>query len=138
MKTVLPVTTLIVAFLWVGCVIIPTAEHAPRGRGSLDQERLGFIRTGATPKEEVLLSLGEPDMVRQREKIFAYVWVMVSGYWFYFIPGGYAPPAAGAGTFSNPHILLIEFDDAHVIKRFELKQLGVFSLRNLTDEIMRW
>jgi outer membrane protein assembly factor BamE (lipoprotein component of BamABCDE complex) len=129
-KNIFPSITMIVLFLCGGCVIIPTPEHVDVGRGSLGNERLASIRTGVTNKEEVLLSLGEPDMVWKHERIFAYRWVMVSGY--------VVAVTGGAGAATNPHFFLIEFDDRDIVKRFELRKQGIFSSRNPSDEIMGW
>ncbi len=133
MKNIFPSITMIVLFLCGGCVIIPTPEHVDVGRGSLGNERLASIRTGVTNKEEVLLSLGEPDMVWKHERIFAYRWVMVSGY---VVAVG--PSQVAGGAITNPHFFLIEFDDRDIVKRVELRKQGIFSSRNPSDEIMRW
>ena len=136
MKHIVASTTMIVLFICGGCVIIPTPEHVLTGRWSIDQERLASIRTGVTNKEEVLLSLGEPDMVWKHERIFAYQWNTVTGYLVVVGPpgrGGTAVPVTG-----NTYRFLIEFDDRDIVKRFELRKQGIFSSRDPSDEIMRW
>jgi len=82
----------------------------------------------ATTKEEILLKLGEPDLVLNREKIFVYRWEMVAAYFFV---GGYG--AGAAGPIQRSHFLIIEFDDKNIVARHDVTE-SVFSSRTPSVE----
>lgn len=103
------------------CMVIPTPEHRIAGRVPCDEEKTTFIVKETTSKEAVLLKLGEPDLVLNRETIFVYRWEMVAAY---FIVGGYG--AGAMGPIQRPHFLIIEFNDKNMITRHEVKA-SVFS-----------
>ena len=118
-----------------GCMIIPipTQEHnycydlwadnceSFRTRGEITKENVEFIRVGSTAKEEVLLKLGAPNVVKGNETIFEYHWLMVSGYTQWAVglwPGLGA--AGGIARFSR-HVLTVEFDENNVVSRHEIR-----------------
>jgi hypothetical protein len=103
------------------CMVIPTPEHRIAGRVPCDDEKTTFMVKETTSKEEVLLKLGEPDLVLNQEKIFVYRWEMVAAY---FIVGGYG--AGAIGPIQRPHFLIIEFNDKNIIIRHEV-MASVFS-----------
>jgi len=105
------------------CVVIPTPEHRDHGRVPCDDEKTTFMVQHTTNKEEVLLKLGEPDLVLDREKIFVYRWEMVAAYFFV---GAYY--SGGGGPLQRPHFLIIEFDDKSIVARHEVRE-SVFSSR---------
>ena len=118
MKTLL--TALLIVFT-SACMVIPTPEHRIAGRVPCDEEKTTFIMKETTSKEEVLLKLGEPDLVLNRERIFVYRWEMVAAYFFV---GGYG--AGAMGPIQRPHFLIIEFNDKNIISRHEVRA-SVFS-----------
>jgi len=71
----------------------------------------------------VLLQLGEPDLVLNRERIFVYRWEMVAAY---FAVGGYGGGAVG--PIQRTNFLIIEFDDKNRVSRHEVRG-SVFSSR---------
>jgi hypothetical protein len=103
------------------CIVIPTPEHRIGGRVPCDDEKATFMVKDMTNKEEVLLKLGEPDLVLNRERIFVYRWEMVAAYFFV---GTYY--AATGGPIQRPHFLIIEFNDRNVVSRHEVRA-SVFS-----------
>jgi outer membrane protein assembly factor BamE (lipoprotein component of BamABCDE complex) len=103
------------------CMVIPTPEHRIAGRVPCDDEKTMFIVKETTSKEEVLLKLGEPDLVMNQERIFVYRWEMVAAY---FVVGGYGSGAIG--PIQRPHFLIIEFNDKSVVSRHEVRA-SVFS-----------
>jgi len=105
------------------CMVIPTPEHRLGGRVPCDDEKTTFIVKETTTREEVLLKLGEPDLVLDRERIFVYRWEMVAAY---FLVGGYG--GGTGGPIHRPHFLTIEFDDRNVVRRHEVRE-SVFSSR---------
>src|SRR5512137_136684 len=102
-------------------MVIPTPEHRIAGRVPCDEEKTTFIVKETTSKEEVLLKLGEPDLVLNRETIFVYRWELVAAY---FVVGGYG--AGAMGPIQRPHFLIIEFNDKNTISRHEIRA-SVFS-----------
>jgi hypothetical protein len=102
-------------------MVIPTPEHRIAGRVPCDDEKTTFMVKETTSKEEVLLKLGEPDLVMNQERIFVYRWEMVAAYFFV---GGYG--AGAAGPIPRPHFLIIEFNDKNVVSRHEV-MASIFS-----------
>ena len=113
------------------CMIIPTPEHRDHGRVPCDDEKTTSLVKDTTSKEEVLLKLGEPDLVLDREKIFVYRWEMVAAYFFV---GGYY--AAAGGPIHRSHFLIIEFDDRNIVARHEVRE-SVFSSRTPSVETFK-
>lgn len=113
--------TLLLILFFSACMVIPTPEHRIAGRVPCDDEKTTFIVKETTSKEEVLLKLGEPDLVLNQERIFVYRWEMVAAY---FIVGGYGGGAAG--PIQRPHFLIIEFNDRNIVNRHEVRA-SVFS-----------
>ncbi len=105
------------------CVVIPTPGHRIQGRVPCDDEKTTFMVKDTTSKEEVLLQLGEPDLVLNRERIFVYRWEMVAAY---FAVGGYGGGAVG--PIQRTNFLIIEFDDKNRVNRHEVRG-SVFSSR---------
>jgi hypothetical protein len=105
------------------CIIIPTPEHRDHGRVPCDDEKTTFMVQDTTNKEEVLLKLGEPDLVLNRERIFVYRWEMVAAYFFV---GGYG--AGAGGPIQRPHFFIIEFDHRNIVSRHEVRE-SLFSSR---------
>jgi hypothetical protein len=113
------------------CVVIPTPEHRDHGRVPCDEEKTAFMVKDTTKKEEVLLKLGEPDLVLDRERIFVYRWEMVAAYFFV---GGYG--AGTGGPIQRSHFLIIEFDDKDIVARHEVSA-SVFSSRTPSVETFK-
>lgn len=106
-----------------GCIVIPTPEHRIQGRVPCDSDKTTFMVKDTTSKEEVLLQLGEPDLVLNRERIFVYRWEMVAAY---LAVGGYG--AGAVGPIQRINFLIIEFDDKNRVSRHEVRG-SVFSSR---------
>lgn len=113
------------------CMVIPTPEHRLGGRVPCDDEKTTFIVKETTSKEEVLLKLGEPDLVLNQETIFVYRWEMVAAY---FVVGGYG--AGAMGPIQRPHFLIIEFNGKNRVSRHEVRG-SVFSSRTPPVETFR-
>lgn len=113
------------------CVVIPTPEHRDHGRVPCDDEKTSFMVKDTTTKEEVLLKLGEPDLVLNHERIFVYRWEMVAAYFFV---GGYG--SGTGGPIQRPHFLIIEFDDRNIVSRHEVRE-SVFSSRTPSVETFK-
>jgi outer membrane protein assembly factor BamE (lipoprotein component of BamABCDE complex) len=115
-----------------GCVIIPTPEHGAGvtgGRGQIPQKTLDLIKPGVTTREDVLLLLGEPDIVDENETTFAYCWSVVEGYLFWGVGaagGGVAPGAAGGGPIPKMYGVTIKFDRQGVVQLCSTKYTEFF------------
>lgn len=121
-------TTIIFFFLCTGCVYVPYRAHIHRVP---DEKSLASIKEGVTSKEEIIIMLGEPDRVRKNEKLFLYWWQE---------DHGAVISVSGAGPVRSTHSLLIEFDENNIVKKFEMKKKGIFSLGGqiLPDEFFEW
>ncbi len=100
--------------LWTqGCIIYPQfARVSPPGpgRGEVAREDIHALRLGSTTREEVLLFLGEPDLRRDDDRCFAYVWGEVWG----FVGGD------SSGANLTRHLaLMLSFDDSGRLLRKE-------------------
>jgi len=113
------------------CLVIPTPEHRDHGRVPCDDEKTAFMVKDTTTKEEILLKLGEPDLVLNQERIFVYRWEMVAAYFFV---GGYG--AGTGGPIQKPHFLIIEFNDRNLVSRHEVRA-SVFSSRTPSVETFK-
>jgi len=113
------------------CIVIPTPEHRIQGRVPCDEEKTTFMVKDTTSKEEVLLKLGEPDLVLNRERIFVYRWEMVAAYFFVGGAGGGA-----GGPIQRTNFLIIEFDDKNRVIRHEVRG-SVFSSRTPPAETFK-
>ena len=113
------------------CIVIPTPEHRIQGRVPCDEEKTTFMVEDTTSKEEVLLKLGEPDLVLNRERIFVYRWEMVAAYFFVGGAGGGA-----GGPIQRTNFLIIEFDDMNRVNRHEVRG-SVFSSRTPPAETFK-
>jgi len=103
--------------------VIPTPEHRIQGKVPCDSDKTTFMVKDTTSKEDVLLKLGEPDLVLNRERIFVYRWEMVAAY---FVVGGYGGGAVG--PIQRTNFLIIEFNDKNTVSRHEVRG-SVFSSR---------
>jgi hypothetical protein len=120
------------AFLLPACIIIPTPQHYVGGRFDIDYATIDSVKPGTTSKEDVLLRLGEPDLVIKNERVLGYRWQKAQAY---LIAGG--PGAGGGGPIMTTYLLLLEFDENNVLLRAELKS-KLLTTRSSLDEALRW
>jgi Uncharacterized lipoprotein len=101
---------------FVGCVVIPTPEHALlEGRGEITESDITFLSVSKTTREDVLLRFGEPDMVLHDQRILIYHWSVSHGYWL--LAGGYS---ATGGPIPKDYLFMLEFDEEGRLNRFEI------------------
>jgi outer membrane protein assembly factor BamE (lipoprotein component of BamABCDE complex) len=107
-----------VALVCPGC-FIPTPEHYEdfQTRGAVDQDVVGFLKAGNSTREEILLAFGEPDYCWARDQKALYHWKMTWAYWAIVSPGG----GGVSGSAMRSYVLLLEFDTAGILKKFEIK-----------------
>jgi hypothetical protein len=109
------------ALLNTGCIIVPIphGEFACDPRpGLFARTDADFIRPAQTTRQQVLLTLGEPDFIWADERTFAYVWA-TSDLDILFAAGGPGGGAIGGIIpMRKKHRLLIRFDEAGVVREF--------------------
>ena len=128
----LPLLLLFFAFFFSACIIAPTPQHYVGGRFDIDYATIDSVKPGATSKGDVLLKLGEPDLVVKNEKVLGYRWQKAQAYLFAGGPGG-----GGGGPIKTTYLLLMEFDENNVLLRAELKS-KLFTTRSSLDEALHW
>lgn len=122
MKAALLSITTIGFLVCSGCVImpIPTPEYSTgHTRENIDEKGFAQIQSQLTTKEEVLLTLGEPDIISRDEKIFVY--------WQETYQGMVVMASFGGGggelpILSHVYLFLIEFDERDIVKRTDFKR----------------
>jgi outer membrane protein assembly factor BamE (lipoprotein component of BamABCDE complex) len=100
-----------------GCiaVLIPLGEgYVDQGR-EVDADRAVSIQLGVTTRDEVLAQLGEPAVIWEDGRIFAYSWHRVT--WKVIIVVMYL--GVGTKTVGTNHMLLVEFDEGWRVRRAE-------------------
>jgi hypothetical protein len=98
----------------VGCIPVAHEERPTRdSRRSFSDAELAFVRPAATTREEVLLRLGDPDFAWDDGRVLCYAWRTST----------FEMATLGTNTLESavPHYLLVEFDDAARVRRFEVK-----------------
>ena len=92
-------------FLLAGCVFIPLPYEKPFG-----EEPVEFIEIGSTTREEVILKLGQPDVVARNQTLFVYAAERVV-----LVYGG----LGGGGGKGRAHwYLVIEFYGDGTVERY--------------------
>lgn len=109
------------AIVLTGCVIIPM-DGDPPFDGIRDN-----IEAGSTTRTDVLLALGEPDLVRRDETLFVYGGYELDGKIIFMAAGVSVTGSGGGGSgaattvdFGKQHLLAIQFDDAGVVSNLEI------------------
>ena len=104
-----------------GCIIIPTDFHTADSRTNISRTVEQLIVIGETTKEDILLTLGEPDKISLDEKCLAYSWSKVKAIWV--VGGGYQAATGGIGQ--DYHIVL-SFDKNDYIFGYEFIDEPIF------------
>lgn len=71
-----------------------------------------------TTRSEVVARLGNPDVIWEEARLFAYNWEMRQGILVWAV-GAYYSGAAGVADIPRHYMLLIRFDDQDRVQRFE-------------------
>lgn len=88
-----------------GCAVIPVLQDEP-----FKDETVTELEPGQVNRADVLMALGEPAKVYDREKVFLYTENQVHAVWFMVIGAGYNAGMIGGG-FTTRHFLVFEFDE---------------------------
>lgn len=115
-STIRAVLSAVLCMIATGCVI-PTNYYTSDSRKNVTETMAELIVPGKTTKEDVFLSLGEPDWVSLDETSFTYRWTKVRA--ILIVPG--SPYAGGGtgGTFDRDYGLVIDFDNNGVVSAYE-------------------
>ena len=104
----------IAVVLLAGCVVVPVNHYQTGSRHKFNAKSL---QPGVTPREELLLMLGEPDFYSADGQRFAYAWTKVKAIWstsFY-----------AAGEYERSHVLAATFDASNRLSQVRfLKNWG--------------
>lgn len=106
--------------LQTGCVLlpIPVEEQKILAGKPVTEEKLAFLTISATRKNEVMTRLGNPDVIWEEARLFAYNWDMRQGILLWAV-GAHYSGAAGMSDIPKHYMLIIQFDDQDRVQRFE-------------------
>lgn len=106
------IAILILVLACSGCAVIPVKKKIG-SRGAVPEDFEQSLKIGLTTREEVLLSLGEPDFIEDSEQVLTWRWKWGwDTYWF--AGGGYGASAgasAGVNRDRKDHSVRIDFDE---------------------------
>jgi hypothetical protein len=92
-----------------GCLIIPVDYHATGSRRNVRVESTNALLLGLTTREEILLTLGEPDFASEDGRRFGYLWTKVKAIWAVASYGG----SGAAGEITKSYLLETSFDSTN-------------------------
>lgn len=90
-----------------GCIVIPVDFSARGSRQNVDESTAAGFQPGVTTREEVLLQLGEPDVVSGDQRSLGYAWSRIKFVW---VVGSYGGGAAG--NVAKRSFLRLDFDES--------------------------
>lgn len=100
-----------------GCLVIPVDYHAAGSRHNVNAKTSEGLCPGVTTREEILLTLGEPDFVSEDGQRLGYAWTKVKALCFV---AGYG--AGAAGELQRSCVLETCFDASHRVSQVRLLQ----------------
>jgi len=96
-----------------GCIAIPTDFYGYGTRRNVSEETEAKLVVGVTTKEDVLLALGQPDLVMSDSVTFIYTWEKIKGVGISLVP---LPNALGAPIdFQKDFQLRLKFDENDIL-----------------------
>ena len=101
------------------CIAVPIPQNHDQGR-VVKADPL-TIKVGATTEEDILLRLGDPDMILADKRVFVYEWDHIAWAVLWLIPFG--PGAGGVGEIPNHEMLLIRFDESGLAKQVDRTEM---------------
>ncbi len=109
-----------VLLVFSGCVIVPVPRHdTAETRCNISEQKVSVFKPGVTTRREIILALGEPDVVSINERKLVYcrqqvvAWIIVA-----------APAAGDAENVCDTDFFVAEFDTLGVLTTFaEVKNL---------------
>ncbi len=105
---------------------IPMPEHSGShtSRSPIKEERLEFVEVGSTKKEEILLNLGDPNIVSEEQRVFEYMWMTKTGFWTsgVLMQEGTFNHFLGELWFSHWYTLRIDFDEDGIVTSYSIEK----------------
>ena len=99
-------------FVWLqGCAVIPVMDDEP-----FKGKTVAELEPGEVDRADVLMALGEPAIVHDREKVFLYIADQVHAVWF-IVAGGMGGAGAVGGVIGTRHFLVFEFEEQGRVAR---------------------
>ncbi len=97
------------------CLVVPLPPHDP----SLAAARWLAEAGVSASREDILLHLGGPDLVRENETIFVYIWHDPRLFWIIAVgaPGGGVGGGAAGGVIEKEFAVILELDPNGGLKR---------------------
>lgn len=99
------------------------------------EEQLAFLVPDVTTKEEVIRNLGNPNVIWEDARVFAYDWVVRQGILVWAVGGGYQG-YAGIEDIPKRYSFLIQFDEHDRVQSFE--KVVRPSLQSYGDFLTEW
>jgi outer membrane protein assembly factor BamE (lipoprotein component of BamABCDE complex) len=108
-----------------GCVLpVPLREDTVLAGTPLLDQQFAFIEPAVTTDSDVIARLGRPTISWEDARVITYDWEMRRGVLLWAVGGPYVGHA-GITDIPAHHVLIIEFDDAGRVRRFDHTTLGV-------------
>ncbi len=125
---------LILAVASTGCLIIPVPEKEVTSGRKPKKEATAGWRIGETKRAEVLHQLGAPYAEFPDLNVIAFEWIVVTAYMPWLLGGGYSA-TGGVEEIRQEHLLLVAFDAADRVAKFEIVHHNFGRLHN---QARRW
>ena len=125
----------LLVFTSQACIVIPVPESKVFSGRPITDEELSFLEPNLTTKADVIGLLGEPTVFWQDEDVFAYDWGMLQAVMPWILPGPYTA-AYGVEHIGSKYILLIQFDENDLVKRFERTRRSPFD--SYGEHLLDW
>lgn len=108
--------TVLCGVVLAGCLIIPVDYYATGSRHNVTMTSTNVLHIGATTREDLLLTLGEPDFVSDDGRRFGYFWTKVKAIWAVASYGG----SGAGGEITQSYLIETSFDRSNRISDVRL------------------
>jgi len=112
-----------------GCIIIPVDYHATGSRHNVTMGSTNALRIGATTREDILLTLGEPDFVSDDGRRFGYFWTKVKAIWAIASYGG----SGAGGEITRSYLIETSFDPSNHVSHLRLVKKWSDSITDMPE-----
>ncbi len=111
------------AIVVVMAVAACATQRTPAETSALEQKSIAFLEPGKTTREEVLINLGVPTAVFEKERIFTYRMVLHDREGLIVVAHGLPGPRYGLPGFGNYHLIVV-FDQGDAVTRYRVLKPG--------------
>lgn len=105
------------AGLLAGCLVIPVDYYQAGSRHNVATKTDSTLTAGVTTKEEIFLTLGEPDYASEDGQRLGYAWTKVKAVWIIAGQG-----SAAGGEIERSYVLVATFDDSNRLCQVQLQK----------------